>query len=371
MNDPISSPPAAQTPGNTLTFWPRFHATYGPAAVGLFGGALTVGIASVSFTPVLRACGETYAKFPSLQAPWLMRDFTPHIAVLIPLFFVAVAAPFVMGYVSARLVRPKDGWEAVSAGLTTATTASVAAYLLWIGWAVTVATVVVPSIHDLTLFASSTRTPAEATAHPSDLMTGPYPDLKATPADARGDLLFPKIVSDQVVGSAYGVWVGGIVSAAVVGLPAFCGTLAAAWLLRRGGSRWAKLFSYFELTVATAVPLGLLLFAAVPVMLLFGQPLPWLRLAALGVVSAVVVAGVIRRWGWPLRLVAAFAWVMVLAGVGFRDYTSEALIGGDVRNHVSTTTVCATVVGYGGLAVLLVRRLVGRSNARLSPPPAS
>lgn len=344
MNDPTTPQPAAQIPGSALSFWLRFRATFGPAGVGLLGGALTVGVAFASMPPILRACGETYTKYPSLQAPWLMRDFSPPVAVLIPLVLLAVAAPFLMGLVTARLVRPKDRWEAVSAGLTTAATASFAAYVLWIGWAVTIATVIVPSISDLTLFGQSTRAPAEATAHPSDVLTESYPDLKATPADARGDVFFPKIVSDQVVGSAHGVWCGVVLAVAGVGVPGLCGTLAGAWLLCRGGARWKTLLTYAELTVATSVPLGLLVVASLPPLCLFGQPMAWVRFAALAAVSAAVVAGVMKQWGWPVRVVAAVAWVFVAFGPG-------------VGEHSSWPVAAAAYTVYAGLGLLVARQL--------------
>lgn len=348
MNGPITPQPAAQTAGNTLRFWPRFRATFGPVGVGLAGGSLTTGVALVSMTPILRACGDTYAKFPSLQAPWLMGDFTPPVVVLVPLFVLGVAAPFLMGLVTARLVRPKDRWEAVAAGLTTAVAASFAAYVLWIGWAVTMATVIVPSISDFTLFGHSTRAPAEATAHPTDALAETYPDLKATPADARGDLFFPKIVSDQVVGSAFGVWYGVVMAVAAVGVPGLCGTLAGAWLLPRAGGRWAKLVSYLELTVATSVPLGLLVIAPLPLVSMSGQPMAWLRFTALVAASAVVIAGVVQRWGWPVRVVAAVSWCFVVFGAG---------LGG----HTHWAAAAAAYAVYGGLALLLVRQLVHRA----------
>ena len=68
---------------------------------------------------------------------------------------------------------------------------------------------------------------------------------------------------------------------------------------------------------------------------------------------------------------AAFAWVMVLTGVGFRDYTSHSLIGTSFLDRIWKPSTFAALVGYGGLALLLVRQLARRSNARLSPQPAS
>ena len=302
MTDPITPSPTV-APDNALAFWPRFRVTFGPALVGLLGGTLTVGIAS-SMIPVLRAVAATYSKYPSLAAPWPARDFSLLYPITILLCVLAVAATFGMGLVTARLVRPKGQWDAVSAGLMTAATASATAYVLWIGWIVTIAMVIVPSSSDMTLFGIASRTPTEATAHPSDLLTDKYPDLKAAPADERGQLFSNKIVSDQLISSVYSVWYGVILAVAVIGLPAFCGTLAGSWLLRRGGSRWSNLFSYLELTASTAVPLGLLF---VQFLGSHDLPIAWYRYAALLIISAIVVAGVHGRWAWPIRLVAAYA----------------------------------------------------------------
>lgn len=341
MNDPMT---AAVLPlGNELAFWSRFRVTFGPALVGLIGGTLTVGIAWSMMVAVFKNIAGVYAKYPSVDAPWPARDFTLPYAVMVPMVFLAVAAPFIIGLVTARLVRPKGQWEAVSAGLTTAATASAAAYVVWIGWVVTIGMVIVPSISDMSVLAKSSRTPAEATVLPSDVLTAPYPELKATPANDRGQLFSNKIESDQAVGSVYGVWFGVIVSMAAVGLPAFCGTLAGAWLLRRGGSRWSNLVSYFELTVATAGPLVVLVYQMVRVGFAFGQPIDWLRCAALAMVSAVVVKGVIGRWGWPIRLVAAFSWALVLFGAG---------IGGQFTASIGY----AAYAVYIGLAFLLFQK---------------
>jgi hypothetical protein len=357
VNTEITPPVAALTPDSAVAFWPRFLSTFGPALVGLLGGALTVGVAFVSIPPILRACSQTYARYPSVQAPWLAGDFTLPSAVTIPLFVLAVVSPFALGLVTARLVRPRDRWEAVSAGLTTAAAGSATAYVLWIGWKVAIATVLVPSVSDMTLLAESTRTPAAATAAPSDVLADQYPDLKGVPGDERGALFFPKIMSDQVVGSAHGVWIGVVTAVGLVGLPSLCGTLAAAWLLRRGGAWWVLLLSYVELTVAISVTLGLLLAAAVG----FGLPAGWFRYAVLVAASVTVVTGVLKRWGFPLRVTAAVAWALVLLGVGFEDRFSRPI------------SLVAAYSVYAGVGVLFVLRAALRRplDLRFSPQHVS
>jgi hypothetical protein len=306
--------------------------------VGLLGGGLTIGVGYAAMATLLKNVANTYDKYPSLQPPWLARDISLPAIIQIPLVILGVVAPFGMGMATAWLVRSKDRWAEVSAGLTTALTGSLAAYVLWIGWAVTLATVVVPSISDLTLFGDSTRAPAAAAGNPSDALAQRYPDLKDTPADERGARFFPKIISDQVVGSAYGVWLGVGVSLATVGLLAFCGTLAGGWLLRRGGSWRSMVVPYFELTVSTSICAGLLI--CVPLGL--RDPLSWFQLLALVAGTTLVVLGVIGRWNWLLRVAIALTWVLVVSGAGF-------------DNRMPAWTAGAAYLAYGVLGFLLVR----------------
>ena len=77
VNETISPPPA-QPPNNTLSFWPRFRATFGPAVVGVVGGALTVGVASEellaawSSEQLLRGEPARYIFFLKLSIVFLM-----------------------------------------------------------------------------------------------------------------------------------------------------------------------------------------------------------------------------------------------------------------------------------------------------------
>lgn len=196
--------------------------------------------------------------------------------------------------------------------------------------------VVVPSIADMTLFGNATKTPAEATAKPSDVLAERYPDLKDQPEDQRGGKFFAKIVADQVVGSAYGVWLGVGFSLVTVGGLGFFGTLAGGWLLRRGGS---VVVPYFELTVSTSLAAARLLSGPVGV----GPPISWFGAVCLVAATALVVVGVVNRWHWLLRVSVAAAWAMVAWGVGLDG-------GGRLPALVGYLT-------YGVLGFLLVRHL--------------
>ncbi|MDB5311009.1 MAG: hypothetical protein JWO38_5211 [Gemmataceae bacterium] len=316
MSDGITSTSPATS--DTIGFWSQFRRTFGPVLVGLLGGGLTAGVACSAMLPLLKNVSDTYSQYPSLQPPWLARDVSPPGVVLIPLAVLGAVAPFGMGLATAWLVRSKDRWGEVSAGLTTALTGTLAAYAVGIGWAVVLATVVVPSIWDLTLFGDSTKAPAEAAGKPSDVLAERYPDLKEQPADERGGKFFAKIVADQVVGSAYGVWLGVGLSLATVGLLGFCGTLAGGWLLRRGGSCRSIAVPYFELTVSTSVAVGQLILAAAGL----GNSMTWFRAVCLVAITTLVVVGVVDRWHWLLRVAIAATWGLVLWGAGLGDSAS-------------------------------------------------
>jgi hypothetical protein len=322
-------------------FWWRYRITFGPALVGLLGGGLTIGIALSAMIPLLKNVANTYAKYPSLPAPWLAQEISLPSIILVPVVILGAVAPFGMGLATAWLVRSKDRWQDISAGLTTALTGSLAAYVASIGWAVSLATVVVPSISDLTLFGDSTKASIEPNGKPSDVLAERYPDLKETAANERGGQFFAKIVSDQVIGSANGVWLGVGLSLATVGLLGFFGTLAGGWLLRGGGSRWSIVVRYAELTVSTSLSAALILSAFLDV----GMPITWLGTSCLIATTALVITGSIGRWHWLLRITIAVTWVLVLSGAG-------------IDRRTSTPIAIAAYLAYGTMGCLFLRHWV-------------
>jgi hypothetical protein len=337
-------------------FWSRFRVTFGPALVGLVGGGLTGGVAVNAVPVLLKNCAATYAKYPSLKAPWLSGQFDAPLALAIPLVLLGVAAPFAMGLATAWLVRAKDRWGDLSAGLLTGLTASIASYAATFGWMVILATVIVPSIADLTLFGNAVKTPPATTGqtagHPSDVLAERYPDLQDTPPDQRGGLFFPKIVADQVVGSAYGVWLGIALSLATCGQLGLCGTLVGGWLLRRGGGWRSIVVPYGELVITT----GGAVWRLIAVVLLEPVNLSAAVLSAMCLVgvTALVLVGVVRRWHWQMRAHLALVWFLLLAQAGF---------GGSVVWPFAA----AAYVAYGLLALMLVRQwLLHRQPARLA-----
>jgi hypothetical protein len=357
---------AAQTQVDTLSFWPKFRVTFGPALVGLLGGALTLSFNYAMLQPVLRACANTYSAFPSVTPSCLACDLPLSNSMILPLLLLGMAMPFLLGLVASHLARPKDSWQAVSAGLTTAATASATAYVLWIGMAVNIAMVTAPSVSDTQLLASATRTATDATAHPTDALVKQYPDLQSTPGDKRGDLLFSKIIADQVVSSAFGVGYGVLFSGLLIGIPVLCGTVAGSWLLKRSGSRCSKFCLYLELTAATSIPCMLVFAVLTNEFLLVGtanslagpsassllgypagNPIIWVRLVALGLISGAIIVGVVHRWNWPIRLVMALTWFIAFVGIG-------------INGREPGLMAYVAYAAYAGLAFLLVQKWFSR-----------
>src|SRR5262249_61927933 len=107
-----------------------------------------------------------------------------------------------------------------------------------------------------TLVRDSARTPAagKVAAPPPEPLAHRSPDLQAVEPDRRGSQLMPKIVSDQVVGSAHAVWAGMLMAVLTAGTLTLSGTLAAGYLLRR---RQAVLVPYLEITLSVTATLAL------------------------------------------------------------------------------------------------------------------
>ena len=149
MSEGINTVSEAPTDGHAIGFWSQFRRTLGPWLVGLCGGGLTVGVVCSGLLPLMKNSSKTYAEFPSLQPPRLANDVSLSAAILATLQMIGGLAPFGMGLATAWLVRAKDRWEEISAGLSTAFAGSLAAYVVGIGWAVSVTTVVVPLIRHM------------------------------------------------------------------------------------------------------------------------------------------------------------------------------------------------------------------------------
>src|SRR5262249_4649549 len=159
------------------------------------------------------------------------------------------------------LVRPKDTWAGLSAGISTGLCATLAATACGFGWAITMGYVLVPSLPDLQLLAdpAAPQTPAPANAGHArhaprrGQPTQTYPRPKEIPEQERSNLLYRKIVADQVTNSGAAPLMALGFTLALYGAVAVCGTLAARYLLQRGGHPSEILWPYVELTVPGSV----------------------------------------------------------------------------------------------------------------------
>jgi hypothetical protein len=291
------------------TTWARLRSTFGPVVAGLLGGGL-LGLAGLHATAALHTnVARSYAKFPSLPAPSVAWDFEVPQVVSLAALVVGLGAALLTGAFAVYLAGPRDLWEDVSAGVTAALAATLAAFVSGIGWAVVLACVVVPSISDLTLVTSSKQ--------PAVDLAERYPDLHDVEPEERGGAFMAKIVSDQVDGSAKAATLGILASFLTMGTLAFAGTLAAGALRRRNEPLTRVILPYFEITGPMAVSLfsGLTVAAtAVYGTLLRENPLDNGLIQVLGLVaiSGVIITAAIRRWPWVLRLCLALTWLVWL-----------------------------------------------------------
>jgi hypothetical protein len=342
MTAPASSPAPVS---DRRTFWQQCRVTFGPVVVGLLGGGATGLLGLAATASLLRNCAVTYERFPSVARPALAVDLGLPEWLVILCAALGCTIPFAMGLATVLLVRPRDRWGDVAAGLTTGLSSTLAAYVAGIGWAVVLAMTVVPSIADLTLLGDATRTPAaagvEQAAAPSAALAERYPELAGVAENERGGLFFAKIVADQCTGSAAGVWLGVLLALAWCGVLGFVSTLTAGYLVRRGPGLRAVLVPYLELTVAVSVMVGLVFRQLAGSWLaVLGGGNPGVPLLWLGWVTAVVVLAVVRRWHWGPRLTLALVWIVVLVQV-----LGEAL------------PWYLAAAGYVAAAVVLVRQV--------------
>jgi hypothetical protein len=260
---------------------------------------------------LLRNAAQTYDKYPRVQRSWLVTSIDLPIGVVLVCFVVGFGVPMFMGLCNVLIARPRNRWEDAQAGITSGMASTLASLAAGLGWAVVLAMTVVPSIGDLTVLSDSVRMPVKSAVegHPSDKLVAAYPDLQATAPEERGGSFFAKIVADQVVGSAFAVWLGIGIALGSCGLVALCGTLAAGYLVRRGDNLRAIVLPYLELTLSCSVLLGLPFYK-----LLIGEAaaegVKWLVLVvAAGLLTVLIVRAVAGRWHWMVR-------VMLAAGLG-------------------------------------------------------
>jgi tRNA A-37 threonylcarbamoyl transferase component Bud32 len=286
-------------------------------ALGVVWGVMgTLGSMLPGVATLFRGVGKTYAQFPSLPKPWVATlDLQMPGWLLLATVLVGVALHLGIGLFIHLLVRPKDFWADVGAGLATGLVAAVTAFLWSIGPSCLTMFTIIHTHSDLTLLGDSFPTrepgamavdrPASAKAeHPQETLLRLYPDLQPVAEKERGRLLYAKVRADYVAGFFNAIWYGMAHSLVVFLSVSMSGTLAAGYLLRRRRASFSVVLSYLEMFLPVAclsiIPLAKVGFS-------LGDLDPWV-LPLILLLAGFALTGVLRNLPWPLRLLFYAAW---------------------------------------------------------------
>ena len=305
-------------------------------AFGVFGGGMVwVRAGHFVFGP---STVDAYRRLPNIPAPKLVAVFgSPPGWVQAAAYFGFLAMISSAGLIVAVLVRPKTRAADVAGGTVTGLVYGVTVLILSAGALGAVLSGVEPVQDDLRTLSEAAwaepRPPMDSaqagedpTAQPADRLLEKYPDLRAVPPHERGQVLFHKIRSDLISGFPLGIWLMVLVIIPS-GVAIFTvQVLAAGPLVRRHGARRAVLLPYFE----RAVPATLLLAMGSGFVVAAALLRPYLSDATRREFSAVnidfgaalvsylpmfgllvlALAGTLRQWPRPLRLVLHAGWLL-------------------------------------------------------------
>jgi predicted Ser/Thr protein kinase len=341
--EPLSVRPPGMA--HLLWLWLRqnIRVTLWTVALGLVCGGLGVTAGFESLRTVVRNAAALYANdFPSCQPPLLAVrwDFPDWLFGLVRA--LGVIALLGTGLFAVLIVRPRDRWGDLAAGLATGLVAGITGFTTSLGWKTVLGATLLSSWGDLALLGRASRpegpppagAPAEGRPHPSEVLAEKYPDLRDVPPERRGEVFSRKIAYDLALNIQLGIWVG---MASALGLFAVLATgqaLAAGYLLRRRGRVGAILLPYLELTVPNFVviltPLAMIRFSTVSESLAAGAgefdlavlakrhyPIlaaffTWPVVLLLLVLAVLATVGVVRRWRWQVRGALYAVWACAL-----------------------------------------------------------
>lgn len=286
-------------PVKLLVLWLREHVwtTVWVVLLGLLYGLSSIGPGGAAIPRLLNNVANAYAKYPSLQTPWIA---TVDWSILGSLGDALTALYLLLGYtiglITVVCTRPKGFWQAVGAGAGVGLVAGLLSFVITIGPAAILNLTVVRSLEDLAVFRDSfpsEGSPRASPAHAQDRLVERYPDLDSLPESERAAALQGKIVADQVAGVFHGI-VLGMALAVSMHLPfSISGAAAAGYLLERQ-RRWVEIVvPYFFLLQYGA---GILV---IPVQVLNEGAMPhpvgpiWALLCL-----ALLLWGLRRDWDW-------------------------------------------------------------------------
>jgi hypothetical protein len=318
---PIQARPPSMA--QLLWIWLRTNvrAAVWTVVIGVVCGALsTLAIDLQAMTAVLQNVARTYRYFPSLERPLLAIDLAVPDWVVYSACLVGLIAWLGMGLFTYLLVRPRDRWSEVGAGLGTGLAAGLSQFTFGTGPATVLALAIVVSLQDLKLLAEGYATragppvseePQQPKPHPQDALLEKYPDLAAVPEQQRAGILYGKIAADNVAGTFLGIWLALLMSFWAGAGMAVCQTTVAGSLLRSRNRLRAVFLPYLELSL----PAGILI--AWPALILAGLCLKmpmmlawWLVFPLTGIVFLLAMVSVRQRWPWVFRLVLQAAWLV-------------------------------------------------------------
>jgi hypothetical protein len=333
------------------------------AFIGGSAGAVLLALGSGRVDVVMGNVATAYDKFPGLERSWFGVEYSIPEALLDLMKVLAFVVPLSIGLFAARLAGLKDWWSGLSAGITTAAFAMLGAMMFGLVWLTTAGWVIVPSLDDYECLAAVSKPSATAPAKndpwpgkfaSKERLRATYPGLQELPQEEQAQRIFSKIVADQVTRSAEAPWIALFLAVVMPGSMAFCGTLAAMWLLRRGDRFLAGLWPYVELALPGWLTLTMLI----------GLVVQWLgswhlldTTVPLGslprvttsfwwvlLVTAVLYLAVVQRWNKFPRFMLAVSWSLLV-----------------LQNIYPPPPLVLTVLCHVGTALIVARQVATRS----------
>jgi hypothetical protein len=323
-------PIAARPPSTAFLIWlwlrKNTRVTLWPLVIGAFGGALAAMAPMNVLVRVMQDGAALYAEhFPGAEPPFMAWHWPAGVRWLYAVLgVVGVGAWLVLGFLSVRLVRTRDAWGDLGAGLATGVVAGVVAFAVVGAWMVLTRFALAPSLDDLDLLAESAGRPEVG----GERLLEKYPGLREVPPELRGKVLARKVAYDVALRTPMGVTMGMRLITVVFGLFVMGQALVAGHLLRSRGGTLAALPPYLEVVVPCFLllhGLAVLLFLpavsggpehpinpgallgrlVAPVRPFFGGPGTLLK----GALVLVAFAGLLRGWPAAVRLALYAAWV--------------------------------------------------------------
>jgi serine/threonine protein kinase len=313
-----------------LRFWLRqnFGAAGWVVVVGLLFGLLGGGMAWLRAGDFLfgTAAANAYRHLPHVDPPWLVSfPWAIPVGVKSAIYFTCMVLFSTAGLVTGVLVRPKNRAADVAAGAATGLVCGATVFALT-GWLILTLVAVDPIGTDLRQLSDAAWAepppgggapgPAGKTGRrPVERLLERYPDMRQVPARERGEVFYQKVRADLIAGFPLGIGLGAVILLAQYVALFTIYVTAAGPLLRRHGASPVVLLPYLERAVPATALLYLVWGGAVALTLMahlvnVRPGLIWF-LPVLGLL-ALALAGTLRGWPWPLRLLLHAGWLFAM-----------------------------------------------------------